>query len=83
MVRGLAHNLGHAWWIGADCRRRGRAIEGWRILAFWFGPIVVPIYLMAEYRSKAAVYIPLYVALESTALAGEPVTMKLLGAAEG
>lgn len=79
LFRGFVHNLGHAIWIGLDCRRRGRAVEGWRPMAFWFGPIVVPVYLIAEYRAAAAVHVPLYVALESTALAGEPATMKLLG----
>jgi hypothetical protein len=77
-LRALAHNIGHAWWITLDCRRRGREISGWRAMAFWFGALVVPIYLVAEYRSTAAVYIPLYFAIESTALASEPVAFMVL-----
>lgn len=78
LLRAMAHNIGHAWWITLDCRRRGRAVAGWRALAFWFGPIVLPIYLIVEYRSTAAVHIPLYLALESTAVVSEPAALLLL-----
>ena len=81
LLRGLAHNIGHAWWITLDCRRRGREVAGWRALAFWFGAFVLPIYLIVEYRSRAAVYVPLYLAMEGTALASEPATLLLLNPA--
>src|SRR5688572_25298934 len=75
----LAHNIGHAWWMSMDCARRGgRDVDGWRAFAFWFAPFTMIAYLIAEYGSRAAVFIPLYVGLETTALLSFPLTHALL-----
>ena len=77
----FAHGAGHAAWIVLDIlRRKGRDADGWGVGAFWFGPFVFSVYLIREYRERAAAFIPLYLGLETTAIFSYPITLALLRA---
>ena len=75
----FAHSAGHAAWIVLDIpRRNGRHADSWGVFAFWFGPFVLCVYLIREYRERAAAFIPLYLGLETTAIFSYPITLALL-----
>jgi len=48
----------HAAWISMDRARRGRTVGAWRFGAILLGPVVLAIYLIAEYRLRALYLIP-------------------------
>jgi hypothetical protein len=50
---------GNAVWITMDRERRGLETGPWRVLALIFGPAVLCVYILLEYKERALLYIPL------------------------
>ena len=51
--------LAHGMWISLDCRITNRPVGAWRFGAFFLGPLIIWIYLVAAYRTRALWMIPL------------------------
>jgi MFS family permease len=54
----LVAAFSHAAWISMDRKRRGLTVGIWRFGAVLLGPVVIGIYLLAEYRVRALYLIP-------------------------
>ena len=63
VVAGLLWWLGHGLWLSMDRRRRGLEMGAWRYAVVLLTPLTIWIYLVLEYRARAAYLIPLSLAI--------------------
>ena len=59
----ILHSIGCALWISMDRKRRGLEVGKWRTAAVFFGPAVICIYLIVEYKGRALYLLPIVVAI--------------------
>lgn len=61
-----------------DRKRRGREVGLWRFGAILLGPLVILLYVIVEYKSKALLLVPLVLAFYATLFALLPTLAVLL-----